>query len=187
MPLAPGRDRQLGLVRPRPTRLLMALIATTTQTSACQGSGIPSATSTPTSTVGTTTSTSVPTSDAPPPTRSVDWFDLDVGDCLADPPPVDDPNVIAVTLVDCATPHRAEVFPREPLAVYTAIADVASRKCDDGFTAYTGEPVGSARPPLTATPTLRVRAARRAGTSRGGGASRRRSCAGRPPCQRSCR
>ena len=127
----------------------MALIATTTLTSACQGSGSPSATSTPTSTVGTTTSTSsttstsVPTSVAPPPTRSVDWFDLDVGDCLADPPPVDDPNVIAVTLVDCATPHRAEVFRREPLAVDTAIADVAGRKCDDGFTAYTGEPVGS--------------------------------------------
>ena len=118
-------------------------MATTSLTSACQGPGTPSAPSATTSTTSAATPTSVATAIAPPPTRSVDWFDLDVGDCLADPPPVDDPNVIVVTVVDCATPHRAEVFRREPLAVDTAIADVAGRKCDDGFTAYTGEPVGS--------------------------------------------
>lgn len=78
-----------------------------------------------------------------PTARSVNWFDLDVGDCLADPPPVDDPNVITVAVVDCATSHHAEVFRRAPLAVNTAIADVADRMCNDGFTAYTGEPVGS--------------------------------------------
>jgi hypothetical protein len=27
--------------------------------------------------------------------------------------------------------------------VNAAVVDVATRKCDDGFTAYTGEPVGS--------------------------------------------
>jgi hypothetical protein len=35
------------------------------------------------------------------------------------------------------------VFRRASLAVGTAIADVATAVCDDGFTAYTGEPVGS--------------------------------------------
>jgi hypothetical protein len=74
----------------------------------------------------------------------VNWFDLDVGDCVADPPPVDDPNAIAVAVVDCAAPHRAEVYLRAPLAVNTAIADVADRKCDEGFTRYTGRPVGDA-------------------------------------------
>jgi hypothetical protein len=72
----------------------------------------------------------------------VNWFDLDVGDCLADPPPVD-PNVITVAVVDCTTPHHAEVYLRVPLAVNTAVVDVAGLKCNDGFTAYTGEPVGS--------------------------------------------
>ena len=57
----------------------------------------------------------------------MNWFDLDVGDCLADPPPVD-PTVIAVAVVDCAT----------PMAVNTAIADVIDRTCSQGFAAYTG-------------------------------------------------
>ncbi|GAB7071258.1 hypothetical protein JCM12141A_55470 [Mycolicibacterium hodleri] len=72
----------------------------------------------------------------------MNWFDLTPGDCLADPPPVD-PTVIAVTVVDCTSPHHAEVYLRAPLAVNTAITDIAGRKCDEGFTEYTGEPVGS--------------------------------------------
>lgn len=87
-------------------------------------------------TTTTTTTSSAPTA------RTVDWFDLDVGDCLADPPPVD-PTVIAVSVVDCTSPHHAEVYLRAPLAVNTAITDVAGRKCNEGFTEYTGEPVGS--------------------------------------------
>ena len=35
------------------------------------------------------------------------------------------------------------MFRRAPLAVDTAVADVATAKCDDGFTAYTGEPADS--------------------------------------------
>lgn len=85
--------------------------------------------------------TDTPTAAAPP-ARTVNWFDLAPGDCLAGPPPVD-PTVIGVEVVDCTNPHRAEVFRRAPLAVDTAVADVATAKCDDGFTAYTGEPADS--------------------------------------------
>ncbi|MEU0497525.1 hypothetical protein [Mycobacterium sp. NPDC006124] len=93
----------------------------------------------PTTASGTTTD--APAVDAPV-ARTVNWFDLAPGDCLAGPPPVD-PTVIGVAVVDCTSPHRAEVFRRAPLAVDTAVADVATAKCDDGFTAYTGEPVDS--------------------------------------------
>ncbi|MCV7133425.1 hypothetical protein H7J06_10555 [Mycobacterium hodleri] len=82
------------------------------------------------------------TTSSAPAARTVNWFDLTPGDCLADPPPVD-PTVIAVTVVDCTSPHHAEVYLRAPLAVNTAITDIAGRKCDEGFTEYTGEPVGS--------------------------------------------
>ena len=73
--------------------------------------------------------------------KTVNWFDLDVGDCLSDPPPVD-PTVISVAVVDCATPHRAEVYLRAPMAVNTAIADVVERTCGAGFASYTGRSVG---------------------------------------------
>lgn len=97
----------------------------------------PAATSSrPGATTTTTTTTSMPVA------RTVNWFDLQAGDCLADPPPVD-PTVITVAVVDCTSPHRAEVYLRAPLAVNTAITDVAGRKCNEGFTEYTGEPVGS--------------------------------------------
>lgn len=114
----------------------MALLVACTQSTP----QAPTATAPPAPTPTATTTITTP---APPPARTVNWFDLDVGDCLADPPPVDDPNAITVAVVDCSTPHQAEVYLRAPLAVNTAIADVADRKCGDGFTAYTGEPVGS--------------------------------------------
>ena len=109
--------------------------------SACGSTTAPSSTPTTTARPSPTTTTPAPPSTTPA-VRTVNWFDLDVGECLADPPPVD-PNVIAVAVVDCETPHHAEVYLRVPLAVNTAIAEVANRKCNDGFTAYTGEPVGS--------------------------------------------
>lgn len=69
--------------------------------------------------------------------RTVKWIDLQTGDCLADPPP-SDPSVVTVTTVDCVTAHHAEVYLRAPIAVNEAVADVASRTCDAGFTQYTG-------------------------------------------------
>ena len=69
--------------------------------------------------------------------RTKKWIDLDVGDCLADPPPTD-PSVVTVTIVDCATQHHAEVYLRAPMAVNAASADVANRDCVAGFSQYTG-------------------------------------------------
>jgi hypothetical protein len=125
-----------------PSPWVIAVMVASVMLSACTGApSRPAATST----TPETTAVTAPAA-APPPTptaRTVNWFDLDVGDCLADPPPVDDPNVVGVKVVDCSTPHQAEVYLRAPLAVNTAVADVADRKCNEGFTKYTGEPVGS--------------------------------------------
>ena len=69
------------------------------------------------------------------------WIELQVGDCLADPPP-SDPSVVTVSVVDCAIPHSAEVYLRADVEVNAAIADVADRECGAGFTQYTGQSVG---------------------------------------------
>jgi hypothetical protein len=66
------------------------------------------------------------------------WIDLQVGDCLADPPP-SDPSVVTVSVVDCAIPHAAEVYRRADVEVNAAIADVADQQCAAGLTAYTGQ------------------------------------------------
>jgi hypothetical protein len=76
------------------------------------------------------------------------WVELQVGDCLADPPPTD-AGVVTVGLVECAQPHAAEVYSRVPLAVNTALADVADRACADGLVEYTGRPIGGS--PFTST------------------------------------
>jgi hypothetical protein len=121
----------------RPIAILAAAVALIP---ACTPTATVTKSETPTTSATTTTTVAPP---APTPiARVVNWFDLDVGDCLADPPPTD-PNVIAVAVVDCTTPHHAEVYLRVPLAVNTAVVDVAGAKCNDGFTAYTGELVGS--------------------------------------------
>lgn len=105
-------------------------------------SGTPSSSRTSTTTAATAGSTpSViavsPTTQAP---RTGKWVDLVVGDCLADVPPVD-LGAVTVTIVDCATEHAAEVYLRAPAAVNAAIADVANRECDAGFSQYTGRSV----------------------------------------------
>src|SRR5262245_139858 len=59
------------------------------------------------------------------------WIDLQVGDCLTDPPPVD-PGVVMVSVVDCAIPHAAEVYLRTDVEVNAAVAEVADRDCKAG-------------------------------------------------------
>ena len=76
------------------------------------------------------------------------WINLKVGDCLADLPPADLSRV-TVTVVDCATAHLAEVFLRAPMAVDTAIANVANRDCAAGLAPYTGQPVDGGRFSIT--------------------------------------
>ncbi|BBZ52044.1 hypothetical protein [Mycobacterium heidelbergense] len=85
----------------------------------------------------TVTATAAP---SPPGSRTEKWIDLQVGECVADLPPADLSRV-TVTVVDCATAHLAEVYLRAPMAVDTAIADVANRDCAAGFPPYTGQPV----------------------------------------------
>ena len=76
--------------------------------------------------------------------RTEKWINLQVGDCVADLPPADLSRV-NVTVIDCATAHLAEVYLRAPMAVDTAISNVANRDCTAGFAPYTGKPLaGSA-------------------------------------------
>jgi hypothetical protein len=85
----------------------------------------------------TATATAAP---APSGSRTVKWIDLQVGECVADLPPADLSRV-TVTVVDCATAHLAEVYLRAPMAVDTAVADVANKDCNAGFAPYTGRSV----------------------------------------------
>jgi hypothetical protein len=68
------------------------------------------------------------------------WISLQVGDCVADLPPADLSRV-TVTVIDCTTAHLAEVYLRAPMAVDTAISNVANRDCTAGFAPYTGKPL----------------------------------------------
>jgi hypothetical protein len=77
---------------------------------------------------------------APLSSHTEKWIDLQVGECVTDLPPADLSRV-TITVVDCATAHLAEVYLRAPMAVDTAIANVANRDCTTAFTPYTGKSV----------------------------------------------
>jgi len=110
-------------------------------------SGAPSASSVATASAPVTATTvAAPPSAQGPLTKK--WFELQAGDCLADPPPTD-PSVVTVSVVDCAIPHSAEVYLRASVEVNAAIADVADRQCNAGFAQYTGQSVGGG--PLAVT------------------------------------
>ena len=109
---------------------------------ACASNGHSAQTSTSrTSTTSVATAVSTTTAVAALPAtqgpRTEKWIDLQVGDCLADPPPTD-PSALYVSVVDCATPHQAEVYSRAPVAVNAAIANVANQACAATFSQYTG-------------------------------------------------
>jgi hypothetical protein len=89
--------------------------------------------------VSTTTAVAAPSVAQGP--RTEKWIDLELGDCLADPPPTD-PSVITVSVVDCAIPHSAEVYLRADVEVNAAIADVADQQCGAGLPRYTGQAAG---------------------------------------------
>jgi hypothetical protein len=74
-----------------------------------------------------------------PTTQMKNWFDLKVGDCVTEIPAIDT-GVVSTTVVSCSAPHQAEVFLLAPLAVDTAIDQVAMTKCAKGFVDYTGHP-----------------------------------------------
>lgn len=78
-----------------------------------------------TSAVATTNTTTVALLAPPIAPQTKNWFDLKVGDCLTEIPAID-VGVVTATLVDCATPHQAEVYLLAPLAVNTAVDAVAN-------------------------------------------------------------
>jgi hypothetical protein len=109
------------------------------------GSGVQTRVTTPDDNSVTRTAVAT-TSPAPSVTvepRTKNWFDLDVGDCLADLPKVD-LGEVSVNVVDCTSPHAGEVFARAPVEVNAAIADVADQQCGAGIAEYTGRPAGGA-------------------------------------------
>ena len=112
------------------------------------GNSDPTSTSPASATSAQATTTTVTT----PPTShdaSIEkWIDLQVGECLADPPPTD-PSVVTVSVVDCAVAHAAEVYLRADVEVNAAIADVADRECGAGLIRYAGQAVGGG--PLVVT------------------------------------
>ena len=69
--------------------------------------------------------------------RTEKWIDLEAGDCLA-APPSSDPAEVTVTVVDCATPHLAEVYLRANIPVDTAVTGTANQQCETGLLDYTG-------------------------------------------------
>jgi hypothetical protein len=98
----------------------------------------PSSTSTAsrTATPNAPPTVAAPTAQSP---RTEKWVDLHVGDCVAEVPPVD-LGAVTVDVVDCSTPHQAEVYLLAPIAVNAAITDVANQACSAGVTPYTGNP-----------------------------------------------
>ena len=126
-----GRHRHLSRVGLTAVLLLSAL-------SACGGGQ--------TSLPGTTTPviaaapSSGPFPQNPQFPRTQKWIDLDVGQCLGELPQID-LGAVDVTLVDCATPHQAEVYYRAAMWVNTTVADVAEKDCEAAFPGYTGRAV----------------------------------------------
>jgi hypothetical protein len=125
------------------TRRAFSCLTAVALLSACAtDAGTSAAPTTPTSIASSApvTTTSAIAAPPTPQARTEKWVDLAVGDCLAAPPPTD-PSVVTVTIVDCASPHSAEVYLLAPLAVNAAIADVAYQQCASGLSQYTGKPV----------------------------------------------
>jgi hypothetical protein len=110
-----------------------ALLAACATNEIHAGSTAPPAPAVPT-TAAATAMTAVPT----PSPRTEKWIDLKVGECVTDLPPPDLSRV-TVTVVDCGSAHLAEVYLRAPMAVDSAIANVANQDCAAGFASYTGQ------------------------------------------------
>ena len=133
-------------------RYLGVSLAALALLTACDGGGSHATSTSPASTTSAQTTVTTTTTVAAPPApqgpRLEKWIDLQVGECLADPPPTD-PGVVTVSVVDCAVAHAAEVYLRADVEVNAAIADVADRECAAGLTRYTGQAVGGG--PLVVT------------------------------------
>lgn len=119
----------------------LALVASLTALAAVPSCGAKSAgpatqasgSSTPTKAGATVPSATPSASTAPATTK---WVDLKPGQCLAAPPPTD-PAIVTVDVIDCTTPHAAEVFLRVNIPVDTALTGNANGQCETGLAQYT--------------------------------------------------
>jgi hypothetical protein len=115
-------------------------LAATALLGACAANGVQAGTASTSAAPTTPAATAVTaTATAQPGSRTAKWIDLQVGDCVSDLPPAD-LSRITVTIVDCVTAHLAEVYLRVPMAVDTAVPNVANRDCAAGLAPYTGQP-----------------------------------------------
>lgn len=129
------------MIRTRTLRLLSGLFALTLLPSCgASDSGQTSSSPAASSAAPASPSTSVAAAVTTPGPRTKNWFELSVGDCVTEIPSID-VGAVTTTVVDCAAPHQAEVYLLAPLAVNTAVADVANEKCTAGFVTYTGHAV----------------------------------------------
>lgn len=115
-----------------PTLLAAVALLGACSASGSGSGGSPVATASSAPSAGSTAPVAVPSA---PQTKR--WVDLQVGECLAEVPAVD-VGEATVAVVDCARPHRAEVYLLAPVAVNAAIADVADHTCAEAINEYTG-------------------------------------------------
>lgn len=131
-------------MRVRSRRVLLAWSMTAlAMLAGCGPSSVDTSIGTTSAPVSSVSTTPAPTIAAPPMPVGPEthkWVDLKVGDCIAGIPAVD-LGAVAVSIVDCADAHAAEVYLRAPVEVNAAITDVANRECVSGFADYTGRSV----------------------------------------------
>jgi hypothetical protein len=120
-------------------RSAVGCLAAVALLTACDAGGSKAPPSSPTASTSSPVTTATTAAAAGP--RTEKWIELQVGECLADPPP-SDPGVVMVSVVDCAIPHAAEVYLRTDVEVNAAIADVADQRCGAGLTQYAGQSAG---------------------------------------------
>ena len=144
----------MGVERTGPLVAVTVALVVSAGLAGCTGSesdtGGPSVTSDP-GTAATTPEPNTPAPSMPAPTtpaRTKKWIELQVGDCLAGLPSAD-PAVVTVTVVDCATPHLAEVYLRANIPVNAVLTGTADEQCGAGLMQYTGLAVNAS--PYTIT------------------------------------
>jgi hypothetical protein len=144
----------MGVERTGPLVAVTVALVVSAGLAGCTGSESDTAGPSVTSDPGTAATTPEPNTPAPSmpapttPARTKKWIELQVGDCLAGLPSAD-PAVVTVTVVDCATPHLAEVYLRANIPVNAVLTGTADEQCGAGLMQYTGLAVNAS--PYTIT------------------------------------
>lgn len=148
----------MGVERTGPLVAGIVALVVSAGLAGCTGSGsntagppVPPGTGTAASKTGPAAAPTTPEPGTPTPTtpaRTKKWIELQVGDCLAGLPSAD-PAVVTVTVVDCATPHLAEVYLRANIPVNAVLSGTADEQCGAGLMQYTGLAVNAS--PYTIT------------------------------------